>query len=39
LASADTVNAASESERARWSLGETVTLRGHGRPTRLAAPV
>ena len=39
LASSDTVNAASESERARWSLGETVTLRGHGQPTRLAAPV
>src|SRR5277367_2688949 len=39
LASSDTVNAASENERARWSLGETVTLRGHGQPTRLAAPV
>jgi adenylate cyclase len=39
LASSDAVNAASESERARWSLGETVTLRGHGQPTRLAAPV
>ena len=39
LASSDTVNAASESERARWSLGETVMLRGHGQPTRLAAPV
>ena len=39
LASSDTVNAASESERVRWSLGETVTLRGHGQPTRLAAPV
>jgi adenylate cyclase len=39
LASSATVEAASESERARWSLGETVTLRGHGQPTRLAAPV
>jgi adenylate cyclase len=39
LASWDTVNAASENERARWSLGETVTLRGHDQPTRLAAPV
>jgi adenylate cyclase len=39
LASSDTVNAASENERARWSLGETVTLRGHDQPTRLAAPV
>ncbi|HEY9305257.1 MAG TPA: adenylate/guanylate cyclase domain-containing protein [Mycobacterium sp.] len=39
LASSDTVNAASENECARWSLGETVTLRGHGQPTQLAAPV
>ena len=39
LASSDTVNAASESERAHWSLGETVTLRGHEQPTQLAAPV
>jgi adenylate cyclase len=39
LASSDTVNAASENERTRWSLGETVTLRGHDQPTRLAAPV
>jgi adenylate cyclase len=39
LASSDAVDAASESERARWSLGETVTLRGHEQPTRLAAPV
>jgi adenylate cyclase len=39
LASSDTVDAASENERARWCLGETVTLRGHGQPTRLAAPV
>jgi adenylate cyclase len=39
LASSDTVNAASENERTRWSLGQTVTLRGHGQPTRLAVPV
>ncbi|BCO35102.1 adenylate/guanylate cyclase domain-containing protein [Mycobacterium heckeshornense] len=39
LASSETVDAASEKERARWSLGETVTLRGHDQPTRLAAPV
>jgi class 3 adenylate cyclase len=39
LASWDTVHAASEDESARWSLGETVTLRGHDQPTRLAAPV
>jgi class 3 adenylate cyclase len=39
LASSDTVDAASESERAHWSLGKTVTLRGHDQPTRLAAPV
>ena len=39
LASSDTVNAASDDERTRWSLGETVTLRGHDQPTQLAAPV
>jgi adenylate cyclase len=38
LATADTVQGASENERARWSLGETVTLRGHEHPTRLASP-
>ena len=38
LATADTVQGASESERAHWSLGETVTLRGHDQPTRLASP-
>ncbi|MDT7734439.1 MAG: adenylate cyclase, partial [Mycobacterium sp.] len=37
LASSDTVNAASEQERAHWSLGETVTLRGYEQPTQLAA--
>jgi adenylate cyclase len=36
LASADTVNAASDDERSHWSLGETVTLRGHDQPTQLA---
>ena len=30
---------ATESERARWTLGDTVTLRGHDEPTRLATPV
>jgi adenylate cyclase len=39
LASSDTVEAASADERDQWSLGETVTLRGHDQPTRLAAPV
>jgi adenylate cyclase len=39
LATADALEGASESERARWSLGETVTLRGHERPIRLASPV
>ena len=39
LASSDTVNAASQDERSHWSLGETVTLRGHEQPTQLAAPV
>jgi adenylate cyclase len=38
LASSDTVNAASENEQARWSLGKTVTLRGHEQPTQLASP-
>lgn len=39
LATADAIEGASEEERARWSLGDTVTLRGHERPTRLASPV
>jgi adenylate cyclase len=39
LASSDTVNAAGEDERGHWSLGESVTLRGHNQPTRLAVPV
>jgi adenylate cyclase len=39
LATAEAVEGASENERARWSLGETVTLRGHERPTRLASPL
>jgi adenylate cyclase len=36
LASAQTVRAASESERSRWSFGDTVTLRGYDQPTLLA---
>src|ERR1700742_1318294 len=36
LASSDTINAASDDERTHWSLGETVTLRGHDQPTQLA---
>jgi adenylate cyclase len=36
LASSDTVTAASDDERGHWSLGETVTLRGHDQPTQLA---
>ncbi|MCV7411866.1 hypothetical protein AWC05_14875 [Mycobacterium florentinum] len=39
LATSDAIQGASESESARWSLGETVTLRGHDHPTRLASPV
>jgi adenylate cyclase len=39
LASAEALHGASESESAHWSLGETVTLRGHDQPTRLASPV
>jgi len=38
LASAATVRRASENERARWCLGQTVTLRGHDEPTQLAHP-
>jgi adenylate cyclase len=38
LATADAVQGASEKESAHWCLGETVTLRGHDRPTRLAWP-
>src|SRR5271170_1340509 len=36
LASSDIINAASDDERTHWSLGETVTLRGHDQPTQLA---
>ncbi|MGV0746069.1 adenylate/guanylate cyclase domain-containing protein [Mycolicibacterium sp. XJ870] len=39
VASSDTIAGASETERARWSLGDTVTLRGLDEPTRLAVPV
>ena len=39
VASSETVSNATESERARWSFGDTVTLRGHDQPTRLAIPV
>lgn len=38
LATADALDGASENERGRWALGETVTLRGHERPTQLAMP-
>lgn len=36
LASSETIEGASDEERAHWSLGETVTLRGHDEPTQLA---
>jgi adenylate cyclase len=39
LASSETVQNASESERDHWTFGDTVTLRGHDEPTRLALPV
>ncbi|MEB4210640.1 adenylate/guanylate cyclase domain-containing protein [Mycobacterium sp. 94-17] len=39
LATAGAIEGASEKERARWSLGDEVTLRGHERRTRLASPV
>jgi adenylate cyclase len=38
VASSTAVDRAHESEAARWSLGESVTLRGHDEPTRLATP-
>ena len=38
LATAETLQRAHENECAHWSLGETVTLRGHEHPTRLASP-
>jgi adenylate cyclase len=39
VASSDTVANANESECAHWTFGDTVTLRGHDEPTRLALPV
>ena len=39
LASSEAVTNATERERAHWSFGDTVTLRGHDQPTRLAVPV
>lgn len=39
LAASDTVSNASETERQHWTFGDTVTLRGHDEPTRLALPV
>ena len=39
LASSATIANASENERAHWTFGDTVTLRGHDEPTRLALPV
>jgi adenylate cyclase len=38
VASSTTVSRAGEAEGVRWSLGESVTLRGHDEPTRLAVP-
>ncbi|MBX7456249.1 HAMP domain-containing protein [Mycolicibacterium sp. 3033] len=38
VASSESVERATEDERERWTLGETVTLRGHSEPTRLATP-
>ncbi|MDG5483800.1 adenylate/guanylate cyclase domain-containing protein [Mycolicibacterium gadium] len=39
LASSDAVSNVNEDERAHWTLGDSVTLRGHDEPTRLALPV
>ena len=36
LAASEAVEAATDSERLHWELGDTVTLRGHDQPTRLA---
>jgi adenylate cyclase len=38
VASSTTVERAGDREGAHWTLGETVTLRGHDEPTRLAVP-
>lgn len=38
LTNSTTVQSASETERGRWCLGETVTLRSHDEPIRLAQP-
>jgi adenylate cyclase len=39
LALATAIESATEKERAHWSLGEAVTLRGYDLPIRLASPV
>ncbi len=39
LASSEAVSNADQDERAHWTLGDSVTLRGHNEPTRLALPV
>ncbi|HEX9834528.1 MAG TPA: adenylate/guanylate cyclase domain-containing protein [Mycobacterium sp.] len=39
LASSEAVSNADQNERAHWTLGDSVTLRGHDEPTRLALPV
>ena len=39
VASSATVEHAGETESARWTVGESVTLRGLDEPTRLAVPV
>jgi adenylate cyclase len=38
VASSDTLAGATETERAHWTLGESVTLRGLDEPTRVAVP-
>lgn len=39
IASAEAVESAGTAERARWRLGQSVTLRGHDQATQLATPV
>jgi adenylate cyclase len=38
VAASDAIERAGETESARWTLGDTVTLRGYDEPTRLATP-
>jgi class 3 adenylate cyclase len=39
LAASQTVQNSTETDRAHWTFGDTVTPRGRGEPTTLAPPV